>query len=112
MGGKVGSSAARLVGREQPQRTNFGAPRRAGKKTHACRIHKVHRSNSYCGKRKRARRLSCRASVTRLCVGAGKSFAKFREKFASGAAGAEISRNLPLTVPLASPRHTQYTCTG
>ena len=74
MGGKVGSSAAaRLVvfvpesWGEQAQRNNFGAPRRAGKKTHACRIHKVHRSNSYCGKRKRARRLSCRASVTRLC---------------------------------------------
>ena len=41
-------------------------------------------------------------------IGVGKSFAKFREKFARGAAGAEIFRNLPLTAPLASPRHTQY----
>ena len=41
-------------------------------------------------------------------IGVGQSFAKFREKFARGAAGAEIFRNLPLTAPLASPRHTQY----
>ena len=29
-------------------------------------------------------------------LGVGQSFAKFREKFARGAAGAEIFRNLPL----------------
>ena len=32
----------------------------------------------------------------RALFGVGKSFAKFREKFARGAAGAEIFRNLPL----------------
>ena len=48
----------------------------------------------------------------RARVGVGQSFAKFIEKFGRGAAGAEIFRNLPLTAPLASPRHTQYTCTG
>ena len=36
------------------------------------------------------------------------AFAKFREKFASGAAGAEISRNLPLTAPLASQAHAVH----
>jgi hypothetical protein len=41
-------------------------------------------------------------------IGVGQSFAKFREKFASGAAGAEISRNLPLTAPLASQAHAVH----
>ena len=36
------------------------------------------------------------------------SFAKFREKFARGAAGAEIFRNLPLTAPLASQAHAVH----
>jgi hypothetical protein len=44
----------------------------------------------------------------KLQFGAGKSFAKFREKFASGAAGVEISRNLPLTAPLASQAHAVH----
>jgi hypothetical protein len=41
-------------------------------------------------------------------IGVGQSFAKFREKIASGAAGAEISRNLPLTAPLASQAHAVH----
>jgi len=73
VGGKVGSSAARLVvflGRSKHNAITLAG--RGGRVVNACmqddhRIHKVHRSNSYCGKRKRARRLSCRASVTRLC---------------------------------------------
>ncbi len=45
-------------------------------------------------------------------VGVSQSFAKFREKFARGAAGAEISRNLPLSPLHLPPSLTQYTCTG
>ena len=51
------------------------------------------------------------AKVPRLSqrqFGVYQSFAKFREKFASGAAGAEISRNLPLTAPLASQAHAVH----
>jgi hypothetical protein len=44
----------------------------------------------------------------RRLIGVSQSFAKFREKFASGAAGAEISRNLPLTAPLASQAHAVH----
>jgi len=43
-----------------------------------------------------------------LAFGVGQSFAKFREKFARGAAGAEIFRNLPLTAPLASQAHAVH----
>jgi len=42
---------------------------------------------------------------TQQPLGMSQSFAKFREKFARGAAGAEIFRNLPLTAPLASQAH-------
>jgi hypothetical protein len=47
-------------------------------------------------------------ALAALRIGVGQSFAKFREKFASGAAGAEISRNLPLTAPLASQAHAVH----
>ena len=41
-------------------------------------------------------------------IGVYQSFAKFREKFARSAAGAEIFRNLPLTAPLASQAHAVH----
>ncbi len=44
----------------------------------------------------------------RLYLGVSQSFAKFREKIARSAAGAEIFRNLPLTAPLASQAHAVH----
>jgi hypothetical protein len=52
--------------------------------------------------------VSVPARAMRRCIGVAKSFAKFREKFANGAAGAEIYRNLPLTAPLASQAHAVH----